>query len=95
MAKYVIDEEALYGIADAIRQVNQTNKTYTPEEMAAAVREMAPGEIDPELVKQIVDEYLRENPPTPNITINGEGPDENGNFVINTQPAETNNVVEF
>lgn len=57
------------------------------------------GEIDPEKVKEIVDEYLEENPPTPTITINGEKPDENGNFVIEIQPGggttETNNVVEF
>lgn len=57
------------------------------------------GEIDPEKVKQIVDDYLEENPPTPQITINGEGPDENGNFVIEVQPGsgsvEGNNVVEF
>lgn len=57
------------------------------------------GEIDPEKVKQIVDDYLEENPVVPQITINGEGPDENGNFVIDTQsgstPSETNNVVEF
>lgn len=82
------------------------------------------GEIDPAEVKQIVDDYLEENPPatdTPsesilyteqtltdeqkkqarenigvvNITINGASPDENGNFVINAVPGETNNVVEF
>ena len=57
------------------------------------------GEIDSEKVKQIVDDYLEENPPTPRITINGEEPDENGNFVIEIQPdsddSKTNNVVEF
>lgn len=58
------------------------------------------GEIDPEKVKQIVDDYLEENPPVPQITINGEGPDANGNFVIETQSGsggtvESNNVVEF
>lgn len=44
------------------------------------------GEIDPEKVKQIVDDYLEENPVESQITINGEGPDENGNFDI---PAPT------
>lgn len=53
------------------------------------------GEVDPSEVKSIVDEYLTENPPAPHITINGEEPDENGNFVINVQQAESNNVVEF
>lgn len=61
------------------------------------------GEIDPEKVKELVDDYLEENPPVPNITINGEKPDENGNFVIELQPSggnsgsgsDTNNVVEF
>lgn len=57
------------------------------------------GEIDPKEVKQIVDDYLEENPPVPQITINGEGPDENGNFVIEIQSGsttgDTNNVVEF
>ena len=55
--------------------------------------------IDPEKVEQMVKDYLEENPPVPQITINGEGPDENGNFVIETQSSpgttETNNVVEF
>ena len=46
-------------------------------------------------VKIIVDDYLEENPPIPNITINGEGPDENGNFTINTHAVENNDVVEF
>lgn len=54
---------------------------------------------DDEAVKQIVDEYLTDNPPIANITINGEGPDENGNFVINTStntgPSNVNDVVEF
>ena len=61
------------------------------------------GEIDPEKVKELVDDYLEENPPTPNITINGEKPDANGNFVIELKPSDgesgsgsdTNNVVEF
>lgn len=57
------------------------------------------GEIDPKEVQQIVEDYLEENPPVPQITINGEGPDENGNFVIKTQTGpttgDTNNVVEF
>ena len=56
---------------------------------------------DDEAVKQIVDEYLTDNPPIANITINGKGPDENGNFVINTSPGteepsgNKNDVVEF
>lgn len=53
------------------------------------------GEIDSSEVRTIVDEYLTENPPVANITINGEKPDENGNFVINTQSEVSNNVVEF
>lgn len=55
------------------------------------------GELDSEKVKQIVDDYLEENPPTPHITINGEEPDENGNFIIEIQPGtgSSNNVVEF
>ena len=57
------------------------------------------GEIDPKEVKQIVDDYLEENPPVPQITINGEGPDENGNFVIEIQSGSGEsdgiNVVEF
>lgn len=58
------------------------------------------GELDPEKVKQLIDEYLLENPPKTNITINGVGPDENGNFVIQTNPDPgtsdpEDNVVEF
>ena len=57
------------------------------------------GEIDPAKVKEIVDGYLEENPPAPNITINGKKPDENGNFVIEIKPDEggtsPSNVVEF
>ena len=52
-------------------------------------------EINYDEVTQIVDDYLEKNPPIPRITINGEGPDENGNFVINTQGGDSNNVVEF
>ena len=51
--------------------------------------------LDEEEIKQIVDDYLANNPPTPQITINGEGPDENGNFVLNTSSEETTNMVEF
>ena len=51
--------------------------------------------LDEEEVKQIVEKHLTDNPPTAQITINGEGPDENGNFVINTSSEETTNVVEF
>lgn len=54
-----------------------------------------PGEVSQEQVQQIVDVYLEENPPVPHITINGEAPDENGNFTINVQSNETNNIVEF
>lgn len=54
------------------------------------------GEIDPEEVKQIIIEYLQKNPVKPNITINGEGPDENGDFTINFDSDDDNsNVVEF
>lgn len=53
------------------------------------------GEIDPAKVKEIINEYMDENPPTPQITINGETPDENGNFVIEFETVETINVVEF
>ena len=53
------------------------------------------GDISSEQVKQMVEDYLEETPPVPNITINGEQPDENGNFVINTQADDSNNVVEF
>lgn len=46
--------------------------------------------------KKIVDEYLAENPPVAQtITINGKGPDENGNFVINTSTDTEDNMVEF
>ena len=55
--------------------------------------------IDEEAVEQMVADYLTENPPVAQkITINGQEPDENGNFVINVQGGEgttTNNVVEF
>lgn len=55
--------------------------------------------IDEEVIEQMVADYLTENPPVAQkITINGEEPDENGNFVINVQGGEngtTNNVVEF
>jgi hypothetical protein len=50
---------------------------------------------DEEAVKQIVDDYLEDNPPVPNFTINGKGPDENGNYVVNTSSENTSNVVEF
>ena len=51
--------------------------------------------LDEEEVKQIVAKHLVDNPPEVRITINGEGPDENGNFVINTSSEETTNMVEF
>lgn len=48
---------------------------------------------------EIVEDVLANIPVIPQITINGKGPDENGNFVIETQPGsgsvDTNNVVEF
>ena len=50
---------------------------------------------DEEAVKQIVDDYLEDNPPVPNFTINGKGTDENGNYVVNTSSENTSNVVEF
>lgn len=53
------------------------------------------GEIDPAEVQAIVNDYLTENPPTPQVTINGQGPDENGNFVIELRPADSDNVIEF
>lgn len=53
------------------------------------------GVIDPAQVKAIVDDYLDENLYIPNFTINGEEPDENGNFVIELHPDCSNNVVEF
>lgn len=47
-------------------------------------------------VEKIVDEYLADNPPVAQtITINGKGPDENGNFVINTSTDTEDNTVEF
>ena len=33
-------------------------------------------------IKGLVEEYLDENPPVAKVTINGEEPDENGNFVV-------------
>lgn len=51
--------------------------------------------LDEEEIKEIVEKHLSDNPPVVNITINGEGPDENGNFVINAQSIDTNNIVEF
>lgn len=56
---------------------------------------LRPEELDSAKIKEMVDDYLEENPPAPQITINGEKPDENGNFVIKTQPSDDNNVVEF
>lgn len=46
---------------------------------------------------EIVEDVIASIPVQPQITINGKGPDENGNFVIETQPGatEANNVVEF
>lgn len=35
-------------------------------------------------VKTIVDDYLEENPPRPQFTINGESFDENGNYTVNS-----------
>lgn len=37
MAKYVIDESTLQGLANAIRKVTGETKTYTPDEMIVAV----------------------------------------------------------
>lgn len=37
MAKYVIDEEILQRLANAIREVSGTDRSYTPEEMVDAV----------------------------------------------------------
>ena len=51
--------------------------------------------LDVETVRRMVDAYLTENPPVPKFTINGEGPDENGNFVVKTHPDEIDNVVAF
>lgn len=52
--------------------------------------------LNEEDVEKIVDEYLADNPPVAQtITINGKGPDENGNFVINTSTDTEDNTVEF
>lgn len=55
--------------------------------------------IDPAELKQMVEDYLEENPPIPQITINGKEPDENGNFVIEVQPGSSSTtsdqVVKF
>lgn len=41
-------------------------------------------EISPEAIAEAVEEYLKENPVVAaSVTINGESPDDNGNFVIN------------
>lgn len=48
---------------------------------------------------EIVEEVIANIPVQPQITINGKGPDENGNFVIEALPGsgtgDTNNIVEF
>jgi hypothetical protein len=51
--------------------------------------------VDRTEVESIIEAYLAENSPISKITINGEGPDENGNFVIEIQSVDLNNVVDF
>lgn len=41
--------------------------------------------VDPSELERVIGDYLKENPPVSQITINGQGPDQNGNFVIKTQ----------
>lgn len=54
------------------------------------------GEVDAEEVRRIVDEHLEANPPIAAITINGVGPDENGNFNLDDFiDVTTNNAVDF
>lgn len=53
------------------------------------------GGLDPAKVKEMINEYLDENPPIARVTINGKEPDENGNFVIEVESVESHNVVEF
>lgn len=50
------------------------------------LREQGGGSVSEETVRQMVDEYLAENPSTgtADITINGQSADESGNFIINT-----------
>lgn len=40
MAKYVIDEETLNGLGDAIRSVTGSTKEFTPDEMMAEIRDI-------------------------------------------------------
>ena len=67
----------------------------TEEEFAERMAKEFEEEVGEDRVKEIVEEYLEENPQTPQITINGNKPDENGNFVVEIDISSTYNVVEF
>lgn len=62
--------------------------TNTKSSLVAAINEAiksSSGAVDMEEVERMVEEYLAENPPAAaSITINGEKPDPDGNFIINT-----------
>ncbi len=80
-------------------QVTGTGKDgYTPQKGVDYWTEDDKAEILSDvdrLAKEAVDGYLSENPPAPQITINGQPPDENNNFELKIESGEINNVIEF
>lgn len=87
--------EQLLRMVGDLKGLNTTAK----ENLVAAVNEILQkggGSADPEEIRNIVDEYLAENPPEIDITgvvksVNGQAPDENGNVEI-TIPDSGGNV---
>lgn len=51
--------------------------------------------VSDEQIASSVEAYLKDNPPSQRITINGVEPDENGNINIDSIPGIGNTVVEF
>lgn len=81
-----------------IRVTSEGKDGYTPQRGVDYWTEEDQAEIKKyidESTKGVVDDYLSENPPAPQITINGKEPDENGNFNIDIGDVSQNNVVEF
>lgn len=79
----------------AYEYAKQAGYPGTEEEFAERMAKEFEEEVGEDRVKEIVEEYLEENPQKPQITINGNLPDENGNFVVELDISSTYNVVEF
>ena len=69
--------EELKGYEVPIEQIEQIVREYLEENPPQG------GGVSKEELYEAIDQYFAENPVVTAVTINGEAPDENGNFVIN------------